>query len=71
MTEASQLPDPEKVKQTVAQMRQVCRQFDVFNLALDELIAQVEADIRHSPLTAYRLGRIKPVPESNDASVSS
>jgi hypothetical protein len=29
------------------------------NLVLDELIAQVEVDIRNSPLTAYRLGRIK------------
>lgn len=50
-----QLPDPEKVKQTVANMREVCLQFDDLNLALDELIVQVEADIQHSPLTAYRL----------------
>ncbi len=44
-------------------MREVCRQFDNLNLALDELIAQIEADIRKSPLTAYRLGKIKSVPQ--------
>lgn len=66
MTQQPQPPDPEKVKQTVAKMRQVCRQFDALNLALDDLIAQVEADIRHSPLTAYRLGRNSSSPQPND-----
>jgi len=61
MTQQPQLPDPEKVKQTVAKMREVCRQFDSLNFALDELIAQIEADIRRSPLTTYRLGKIQPV----------
>ncbi len=28
-------------------------------LGLDELIARLEADIRNSPLTAYRLGKAK------------
>lgn len=55
------LPDPEKVKQTVARMCEVCRRFDALNLALDELTAQIDADIRNSPLTAYRLGRVKSV----------
>lgn len=64
MTQQPQLPDPEKVKQTVAKMREVCRQFDHLNFALDELIAMLEADIRNSPLTAYRLGKIKPVSQS-------
>ena len=63
MTAQPQLPDPEKVKQTVTKMREVCRQFDNLNLALDELIAQIEADIRKSLLTAYRLGKIKSVPQ--------
>jgi len=40
-------------------MREVCRQFDALNFALDEMIAQIEADIRNSPLTAYRLGKVK------------
>lgn len=57
MTQKSSLPNPEKVEQTVAKMREVCRKFDNLNLALDELIAQVELDIRNSPLIAYRLGK--------------
>jgi hypothetical protein len=64
MTQQPTLPDPEKVKQTVTRMRKVCRQFDNLNLVLDELIAKVEVDIRNSPLTAYRLGRIKSAPNS-------
>lgn len=65
MTQQPPLPDPEKVKQTVTRMREVCRQFDNLNLALDELIAQIEADIRNSSLTSYRLGRMKPVTKSD------
>jgi hypothetical protein len=64
MTQPPTLPDPEKVKQTVAKMREVCRQFDSLNFTLDELIAQIEVDIRNSSLTAYRLGRIKPTANS-------
>ena len=57
MRQKSSLPNPEKVQQTVTKMREVCRQFDHLNLSLDELIAQIELDIRNSPLTAYRLGK--------------
>jgi hypothetical protein len=60
MTQKSSLPNPEKVDQTVTKMRDVCRQFDNLNLALDELIAQIELEIRQSPLTAYRLGKKAP-----------
>ena len=60
MTKKPSLPDPAKVGQTVTKMRQVCRQFDNLNLALDELIAQVELEIRNSPLIAYRLGKKSP-----------
>ena len=35
----------------------LCRQFDLLNFQLDELTAYVDAEIRKSPLTAYRLGR--------------
>ncbi|PSB00535.1 hypothetical protein [Merismopedia glauca] len=65
MTQQPTLPNPEKVQQTVTRMREVCRQFDNLNLVLDELIAQVELDIRNSPLTAYRLGKIKSVTNSS------
>ena len=57
MTRKISLPNPEKVQQTVTKMRDVCREFDDLNLALDELLAQIESDIRNSPLTAYRLGK--------------
>lgn len=59
------IPDPETRKRSVEKLRE-CRQFDALNLLLDEAIAQVEADIRNSPLNAYRLGKIKSVkPESS------
>ena len=48
---------PEKIQKTVVKMRQVCREFENLNLALDELIAQVELEIRNSSLTSYRLGK--------------
>jgi hypothetical protein len=51
------IPDPEKIKKTVRELRAVCRQFDALNFQLDELIAYIDAEIRNSPLTAYRLGK--------------
>ena len=57
MTQKISLPNPGKVQQTVTKMRDVCREFERLNLALDELIAQIESDIRNSSLTAYRLGK--------------
>lgn len=60
------IPDPETRKRSAQKLREVCRQYDALNLLLDEAIAQVEADIRNSPLNAYRLGKIKSVkPESS------
>jgi len=57
MNHQPEIPDAETRKRSVERMREVCRQFDALNLLLDEAIAQAEADIRNSPLTAYRLGR--------------
>ena len=51
------IPDPEKVKKTVRELKALCRQFDLLNFQLDELTAYVDAEIRKSPLTAYRLGK--------------
>jgi hypothetical protein len=51
------LPDPEIVKKTVRELKALCRQFDLLNFQLDELIAYVDAETRKSPLTAYRLGK--------------
>ncbi|CAN1213221.1 Transferase hexapeptide repeat containing protein [Tumidithrix helvetica PCC 7403] len=49
------LPDPQKVQKTVVKLQEVCNQFDLLNFKLDELIAQVDAEIRKSPLTIYHL----------------
>ena len=54
------LPDHQKIQKTVLNLREVCRQFDVLNFTLDELIAQIESEIRNSPLTSYRLGKNPP-----------
>jgi hypothetical protein len=51
------LPDPEIVKKTVREIEALCRQFDLLNFQLEELTAYVDAEIRKSPLTAYRLGK--------------
>lgn len=52
-------PDSEMIKRHVVKLREVCCQFDALNLLLDDAIAQAEADIRNSSLTAYRLGKMK------------
>lgn len=59
MNNQPRIPDPETIKRHVSKMREVFHQFDALNLLLDEAIAQVEADIRNSPLTAYRLGKAR------------
>jgi hypothetical protein len=51
------LPDPEIVKKTVCELKALCRQFDRLNFQLEELTAYVDAEIRKSPLTLYRLGK--------------
>ncbi len=53
------IPDAQTRAREVANMRQAVRRMDALILDLDELIARLEADIRNSPLTAYRLGRSK------------
>lgn len=41
-----QIPDPEKVKRTVERLRASNRQLELVTLALDELIARVDTDLR-------------------------
>ncbi len=53
------IPDPETRRRSIERMQEVCRQFDALNLILDEAIALAEADIRNSPLNAYRLRKAK------------
>lgn len=61
MIEKQPSPPPQQIEKTVTNIRSVCRDFDHLNLALDDLTAQVELEIRNSPLTAYRLGQESPV----------
>jgi hypothetical protein len=61
MNNQSRIPDPETRRRSVEKLREVCRQYDALNLLLDEAIASAEADIRNSPLSAYRLGKAKRV----------
>ena len=61
MNNQPRIPDPETRKRSVEKLREVVRQYDALNLLLDQAIAQAEEDIRNSPLTAYRLGKAKPV----------
>ena len=61
MTANNSFPNPKKVEKTIIKMREVCHQFDLLNLALDELIAQIELDINNSLLTAYRQGKNHPL----------
>ncbi len=61
------LPDPEKVKKTVRELKALYRQFDLLNFQLEELTAYVDAVIRKSPLTAYRLGKTSQPRENTDS----
>ncbi len=71
MNNKPRIPAPETIKRHVAQLREVCRQYDALNLLLDEAMASAEADIRNSPLTAYRLRMTKRVAVEESAEESS
>lgn len=64
MTQPPQFPDPEKVKQRVVRMREICLMFDAQIMVLDELIAQVEAENRNNPVNVYRREKGKRLLES-------
>lgn len=59
MTEQRQPPDIEKVKQTSAKIQEICKRADANILILDDIIAQLEENIRSSPVYQYRLKRAK------------
>ncbi len=64
MTQQPKLPDPEKVKKTVAMLRESNHQLEAVALEIDELIAMVEAEIRNSPINVHRRERAKRLAES-------
>ncbi len=51
MTQPKKIPDPEKVKRTVEQLRESNRQLELVTMALDELIARVDTDLRRQRRT--------------------
>jgi alpha-D-ribose 1-methylphosphonate 5-triphosphate synthase subunit PhnL len=59
MNQTSSTPSLEKVKQRAAKIQAICRRADAEILILDELIAQLEAENRSSPLHLYRLNKAK------------
>jgi hypothetical protein len=56
-------PDAKAFQKMASRLRENSRQWDAFNIQLDELIAKVEEDIRRSSLTQYRLRKAKQVSE--------
>lgn len=56
-------PDAKAFQKMASRLKENSRQWDAFNIQLDELIAKVEEDIRRSSLTQYRLRKAKQVSE--------
>lgn len=57
MMNQSKIPNAEVRLHSATKMRDLCKRIDTNLLDLDELISQLETDIRKSSLTAYRLGK--------------
>lgn len=57
MTQELRIPDAETRKREVKQLREANHQLELVTLALDELIAMVEADLRRQ--RRYRLEKRK------------
>ena len=57
MKPSPKVPDNTTRQNEVNQLRSLVRKWDKLILELDELNASLEADIRQSSLTAYRLGK--------------
>jgi hypothetical protein len=52
-------PNSQKIQKTVVELQELCQQFDTLNLTLDDLIAQIDAEIQSSSLTTYHLQKIR------------
>ena len=64
MTEQRQIPDRQKVKNTVAMLRESNRMLEAWTQTLDELMAMLEADIRNSLINVRRRENAKRLAES-------
>jgi hypothetical protein len=51
-------PDAKAFQKMASRLKENSRQWETLNFQLDELIAQVETDIRRSSVTQYRLNKI-------------
>jgi len=49
-TEQSCIPDLQTRTQSMARWREACRKLDLVTLKFDQLIAMIEADLRHQSL---------------------
>ena len=63
MTEQRQIPDRQKVKKTVAMLRESNRMLEAWTQTLDEP-AMLEADTRNSPINVRRRENAKRLAES-------
>ena len=54
-----QAPDIERVKQTAAKMQKICQRWDALIMVTDDMIAQLEEQIRKQPNHIYQLKRAK------------
>lgn len=59
MNSQPSIPDPGTRKRHAENMREACQQLEAVTLALDELIAMVEADIRRQPRNIHLLNKYK------------
>jgi hypothetical protein len=59
MTQQISPPDLETVRQRAVQVQDICKRVDASILILDDLIAQLEQNIRSSSTYRYRLNKAK------------
>ncbi|HEY9694454.1 MAG TPA: hypothetical protein V6D15_19805 [Oculatellaceae cyanobacterium] len=59
MTQNQPLPNLEQVQQTSAKIKEVCQRADAGISILDDLIAQLDQQIRSAPMYSYRLNKAK------------
>ena len=50
MTEQYCIPDRQTRTQSIVRQREACRKLDLVTLKFDQLIAMIEADLRHQSL---------------------
>lgn len=67
MTDQPPMPDPEKVKQTVASLRKTRLEMEESRLELEEITAKLEHDLRQQRLKRVRYSLSVLAAESHDS----